>query len=398
MYPRPESADPKDEVDAVSVTVGAVVAQLERVYPPSLAEAWDSVGLVCGDPQDPVDRVLVCVDVTDEVVDEALATGVGLIVAHHPLLLRGVDSVAADRPKGRIVHRLIRGGCALFTAHTNADKAVGGVNDVLAELIGLRDTVPLEAEPVASLDKWVVMVPEEDADTVGAALFAVGAGALGDYRDCAWQVVGTGQFRPVGAARPAIGEVDELTRVTEARLELVAPRSSRTAVLAALREAHPYEEPAFDIFESAPVPGPVGLGRVGELAAPMTLRAFVEHVAARLPAAPWGIRAAGDPELTVSRVAVCGGAGDSLLGAAAASGAQVYLTGDLRHHPVDEQLRTGGPALVDAGHWASEFPWCAKAAELVTATTGIAATVYDRPTDPFVLHAGFPDAGTVNGR
>lgn len=375
----------------MSVTVGDLVTLLEAAYPPALAEDWDSVGLVCGDPAEPVTKVLVCVDVTDDVVEAALAGGVGLLVAHHPLLLRGVDSVSADRPKGRIVHRLIRGGCALFTAHTNADKALGGVSDALAEALGLRDTVPLRAEPTAALDKWVVMVPEAEVEAVGAAMFDVGAGALGEYRDCAWQVVGTGQFRPVGAARPAIGAIDEVTRLAEARLELVAPRFLRTTVLTALRAAHPYEEPAFDILEPAAPSSGLGLGRVGELAEPMTLREFVSYAADRLPRAPWGIRAAGDPAAVVQRVAVCGGAGDSLLGAAAASGAQVYVTGDLRHHPVDEALRTGGPALVDAGHWATEFPWCAKVAELVTGSAGLPAEVYDRPTDPFVLH-GVPAA------
>lgn len=374
-----------------AVTLDRVIDGLEEAYPPRLAQDWDSVGLVCGDPAQAVRRALVCVDVTAEVVSTAVASGCGLVVAHHPLLLRGVDTVAASTPKGALIHRLIREGCALYTAHTNADSARPGVSDALAELLGVRGTVALQPIPT-ELDKWVVMVPLDAAAQVRAGLFTAGAGEIGDYRHCAWTVEGVGQFEPLPGARPTIGSVGGLTEVAEARVEVVADRRLRTGVLAALRAAHPYEEPAFDILELAAVPDPgaadgVGLGRVGELADEVSLREFVDLAAARLPRSAWGIRAAGDPDRRIRRIAVCGGAGDSLIGAAAASGADVYLTGDLRHHVVDEALRTGGPALVDAGHWATEFPWCAQAAEILEAF-GVPADVYAGPTDPFGLHAG----------
>ncbi|EGD55774.1 hypothetical protein SCNU_06020 [Gordonia neofelifaecis NRRL B-59395] len=364
-----------------------VVAELERRYPPSLAESWDAVGLVCGDRAESARRVLVCVDVTDAVVDAALADGVELIVAHHPLLMRGATSVAADTSKGRIVHRLIRGGCGLFSAHTNADKARSGVSDALAEVLGVLDTVPLAAEPVAPLDKWIVMVPEGNADQVSEAMFGAGAGAIGDYRDCQWSVVGTGQFLPMDGAEPAVGAVGNLTRVDEERLEMVAPRGRRGMVLEALRAAHPYEEPAFDVFEQAAVGSDVGLGRIGRLPTAMTFADFVDHAGRVLPKASWPIRGAGDPDARIETVAVCGGAGDSLIGAAAAAGADVYLTGDLRHHVVDEARRTAGPALVDAGHWATEFPWCATVADILT-EIGCQATVFEDATDPFAVVPG----------
>ncbi|WP_026918655.1 Nif3-like dinuclear metal center hexameric protein [Gordonia shandongensis] len=370
----------------MSPTLGDVTAELDRVYPPALAEPWDAVGLVCGDPDESVRRVLTCVDVTDAVVDEALRIDAGLIVAHHPLLMRGVTSVSADTAKGRLIHRLIRGGCALFSAHTNADKARRGVSDALADLLGVTDTVPLAPEPVAPLDKWVVMVPEANTEQVSEAMFGAGAGSLGDYRDCLWSVVGTGQFLPVDGAAPALGAVGDLTRVDEARLELVAPRRRRAAVLAALRGAHPYEEPAFDVFEQAAIDGDVGLGRVGRLPAAMTLAEFVDHADAMLPRAPWPIRAAGDPDGVIETVAVCGGAGDSMIDAATAAGADVYLTGDLRHHVVDESRRAGAPALVDAGHWTTEFPWCVTAAAVVE-SLGCRAEVFSEPTDPFTVVA-----------
>ncbi|GAC57076.1 hypothetical protein GOHSU_16_00330 [Gordonia hirsuta DSM 44140 = NBRC 16056] len=368
----------------MTVTLGALIDALERAYPPALAESWDAVGLVCGDPDDPVDTALVCVDVTEAVVDEALRLGAQLIVAHHPLLLRGVESVAASTPKGRLIHRLIRGGCALYSAHTNADKVRGGVSDALADVLGVQHTVPLAPEPVVPLDKWVVMVPEGSAEQVSEAMFRAGAGALGEYRNCQWSVVGTGQFLPVDAARPAIGALGELTLVDEERIEMVAPRGRRSAVLAALRGAHPYEEPAFDVFAQVALDSDIGLGRVGRLAAPMSLAEFTDHAARVLPRAPWGIRTAGDPQATVQVVAVCGGAGDSLIDAATAAGADVYLTADLRHHVVDEALRAGSPALIDAGHWATEFPWCTTVVELL-ADHGCTAAVFAPSTDPFTV-------------
>ncbi|MGC4934894.1 Nif3-like dinuclear metal center hexameric protein [Gordonia sp. DT30] len=369
-----------------NVSVADVIAVLDDAYPPRLAESWDAVGLVCGDPQEPARRILVCVDVTDDVVEAAGAGGYGLIVAHHPLLLRGVESVAADTPKGRIVHRLIRGGIALYTAHTNADKADPGVSDALAETLGLRDVTPIDPQPQRPVDKWVVMVPEGNAEQVSEAMFAAGAGAIGDYRDCAWSVVGTGQFEAIDGASPAIGQIGERTRVDEARVEMVAERGLRTRVLAALRGAHPYEEPAFDVLEQAALPSALGLGRVGVLPEPVTVGEFAARAAVVLRT-PWGVRATGPADRRIETVAVCGGAGDSLLAAVARLGVDAYLTGDLRHHPVDEALRAGGPVLIDAGHWATEFPWCRQAADLIAGATGSPVDCHDDPTDPFTVHA-----------
>ncbi|CAM4024319.1 Nif3-like dinuclear metal center hexameric protein [Tsukamurella strandjordii] len=360
-----------------------VIRILDEAYPPRLAEGWDSVGLVCGDPAAEVTRVLACVDVTADVVDAALDQGVQLIVAHHPLLLRGVDTVAASTPKGALVHRLITGGCALFTAHTNADRAHGGVNDALAAALGLTVTGPVEyLDQARPLDRWGVMVPSEQADEVLAAMFAAGAGRVGEYSECAWRVDGTGQFLPGTAANPAVGAVGEPTTVRETRVELVADRSARAEIERALRRAHPYEEPAFDVLELVGGEREWGLGRVGSLPEAVPLREFTERAARALGVA---VRAAGDPDAPVRTVAVCGGAGDSLLGTVSRLGVDAYVTGDLRHHPVDEHLRAGGPAVLDAGHWGTEFPWCAAVAELLGSV--LDARVYDRPTDPFTVRA-----------
>lgn len=346
---------------SAGVRLADVIAVLDAAYPPRLAQDWDSVGLVCGDPDDPVESVTVAVDATAEVIAEVPDRG--LLLAHHPLLLRGVDTVAANTAKGALIHRLIRTGRALFTAHTNADSASPGVSDALADALGLR--VEDVLSPVAAgpdLDKWVVFVPVADATSLREALFAAGAGRIGDYSHCSWSVAGTGQFLPHDGATPAIGEVGTVEQVSEDRVEVIAPSRLRAVLLAALRASHPYEEPAFDILPLAPIPGDVGIGRIGSLLRPEPLSAFVSRVRAALPPTSWGVRASGDPDAMVSRVAVCGGAGDSLLGAVTSADVQAYVTADLRHHPADEHRRASDVALVDVAHWASEFPWCAQAA------------------------------------
>lgn len=368
----------------MSVKLADVIAVLDEAYPPRLAESWDSVGLVCGDPDDEVESVTIAIDATPAVVDEVPQAS--LLLAHHPLLLRGVDTVAASTPKGALVHRLIRSGRSLFTAHTNADSARPGVSDALAEALGLRVEAVLEpASDAPDIDKWVVYVPAENAEAVQAAVFGAGAGHIGDYSHCSWSVGGVGQFLPHEGAAPAVGSIGKVERVAEDRFEVVAPARSRAAVLAAMRAAHPYEEPAFDIFAMVPPPGDAGLGRVATLARPEPLRSFVSRVGAALPRTSWGVRAAGDPDMPVSRVAVCGGAGDSLLTAAARAGVQAYVTADLRHHPADEHTRASDVALIDVAHWASEFPWCEQAAGVLRSHFGaeLPVRVSSIRTDPW---------------
>ncbi|MEU7140817.1 Nif3-like dinuclear metal center hexameric protein [Nocardia sp. NPDC046473] len=369
-------------------TLADLIEVLDAAYPPKLAESWDSVGLVAGDPGEVVTRVLFAVDATAGVVEEAIDWRAQALVVHHPLLLRGVDTVAADTPKGALLHRLIRSGCALFTAHTNADSADPGVSDALAAALGLAVTGPIDAKPEAPVDNWVVQVPRAHTDAVLAALFAAGAGGSGDYRDCALRVPAVGQFRPMSQANPAIGAIGELQQVDEDRLEVIAPPAARSAILAALRAAHPYEDPAYHITERALLPSAVGIGRVGTLAAPESLRAFTDRVAAALPPTAWGVRAAGDPDRTIYTVAVCGGAGDSYLDAVTRRGVDAYVTSDLRHHPVDEHLRKGGPALIDAAHWATEFPWCAQAERVVRdGLPDLETRVSTQRTDPWTVSA-----------
>ena len=373
------------------LTVGDVVAALERRYPPQWAEGWDAVGLTCGDPDAPAERVLFAVDPAPVVVAEAREWNADLLVTHHPLLLRGVNSVAATTPKGRVVHDLVRHDVALFSAHTNADSADPGVSDALASALGLAGLRPLKPM-VEALDKVVVFVPHADAQRVLDALASAGAGRIGDYDRCGYLLSGTGTFRPLAGANPTIGTVGEVEQVPETRLEMVLPRDRRDAVVAALRAAHPYEEPAFDVVELAGFDSRRGLGRVGQLPEPETLEDLVGRVAAAIPATVAGVQAGGDPERVVQTVAVCGGAGDSLLDAAARSGADAFVTADLRHHPAVEALDGGGPALVNVSHWASEWPWLASASEALALDLGdggraLQMRVSEVCTDPWTMHA-----------
>jgi dinuclear metal center YbgI/SA1388 family protein len=268
-------------------TVRDVVAALDARFPRAWAEQWDRVGLVLGEFDNVVRTVLCVVDCVPETVEEAAGMGANLIIAHHPLLLKGVSSVAPDTYKGRIVHRLIKADIALYVAHTNADVANPGVSDALAarlDLVGLRPLVP------------------------------------------------------AGPDSPAAGQGR-------------------------------------------------GVGRVGELAAPMPLAELARFVARRLPPTAAGVRAAGDPERLIRTLAVCGGAGDSFLGDAGRAGADAYLCADLRHHPASEHLADGGPALLDAAHWATERPWLDEVAGRLQAQFPVTALVSDLDTDPWTVHA-----------
>lgn len=342
---------------AAAPTLGDVVALLDTWYPPATADSWDAVGLVAGDPAQPVRKVMLAVDVTEAVAREAVAWGADLLVVHHPLFLKPVHSFAATTPKGRTVATLVAGGCALLTAHTNADQAVGGVSEALATALGLTDLEPIVPAPADPLDKITVMVPADAAAPVRAAIAEAGAGGIGHYDHCTFSTPGTGRFRPLEGAEPAVGTIGDIATVEEERIEAVLPRHRRRAVVAAMLAAHPYEQPAYDVAELADAGArPEGTGRVG-LVERTTLADFAAAVAAALPATAHGVRVAGDPARSVRRIAVCGGAGDFLLDRLATSDVDVYVTSDLRHHPAAEFIEKDGPALVDVAHWAAEWTW-----------------------------------------
>ncbi len=338
-------------------TLREIVDLVHGWYPPETADSWDAVGLVYGDPEAGVGKVLFAVDPAPEVAEEAAEWGADLLVVHHPLFLKPVHGFPATTPKGRTLSTLAGAGCSLLTAHTNADRAVDGVSETMGQALGLTDLAPLTGATGPAMDKLVVFVPAEKADHVRDAIAGAGAGEIGDYDHCTFSTAGEGRFRPLEGANPTIGSVGNVEVVDEVRIESVLPRSRRTAVVTAMLAAHPYEEPAYDVLELAdPGVAEAGVGRIGSVRE-TTLQHFAEAVAHALPETAHGVRVAGNPDHVVRRVAVCGGAGDFLLDTVRGTDADVYVTSDLRHHPASEFREHDGPALVDVAHWAAEWTW-----------------------------------------
>jgi dinuclear metal center YbgI/SA1388 family protein len=369
-------------------TLSELVDLLHGWYPPATADSWDAVGLVSGDPDQPVSKVMFAVDPVLPVTQEAAEWGAQLLVVHHPLFLKGVHGVARTTPKGRTLGALQDAGCALLTAHTNADQAVGGVSEALAAALGLTDVQPVTAVSNQSLDKLTTYVPVADAERVRQALGQAGAGVIGDYDSASFSTPGEGRFRPLEGAHPTVGEVGTLEVVDEVRIECVLPRAARPRVVAAMLAAHPYEEPAYDVVELAdPGTAATGSGRIGTVEE-TTLDGFARAVAEALPSTAHGVRVAGNPTRVVRRVAVCGGAGDFLLDAVRRTDADAYVTSDLRHHPASEFLEHDGPALVDVAHWAAEWTWLPVVAARLAAAVGdtVETRVSTTCTDPWTLH------------
>jgi dinuclear metal center YbgI/SA1388 family protein len=351
------------------ITLREVVGLLDEWYDPAWAESWDAVGLVTGDPEQPVRKVLLAVDPAPAVVDEAVAWGADLVVVHHPLLLTPVSSMAATTPKGRVLHSLARHGIALLTAHTNADVPADGVNESLARAVGIVEPRVVVDEGPEGLDKLTYFVPAQQADAVREAVADAGAGQVGDYDRCSFSTPGEGRFRPLEGANPTLGTVGAVETVEEVRVECVLRRSQRSAVVAALLAAHPYETPAYDVVALADDAGVSdrGHGRIGRLAAPTTLREFADRVRDALPATAHGVRVSGDPDRRVETVVVGSGAGDYLLDVVLGTGADVYVTSDLRHHRASEFREHDGPARGDVAHWAAEWTWLPVAARKLAA-------------------------------
>ena len=336
-------------------TISSVTDALEAWAPPGSARDYDNVGLQVGDASRAVETGLLALDATPQVLEEAEEIGADLIVTHHPLLFRPLDGVTADSYVSNLALRLAEAGVALYSIHTNLDAAAGGVSFALADRLGLTDVGFLDGYE-DTLYKLAVFVPEDAFDPVREALADAGAGQIGDYEACAFAVEGTGFFKPGEGANPHIGEAGgEVESARERKLEVEVARWSLGPVMAALEEAHPYEEVAYDLYPVQQKNTRAGLGALGTLDEPMPLPAFLDRVATRLDAG--SLRYAGDDDTTVERVAVCGGAGSDFIGTARSAGADAYVTADVKYHEFFQTLDrdgTPGMALVDPGHYESE--------------------------------------------
>jgi len=327
-------------------TAGDYRDAINSFAPFSLAQSWDNVGLLIGSPGMDVTRALIALDATREVLNEAACDGVDLLITHHPIIFEGIKSIPAHSP----VYHAILCNMAVICAHTNLDIATGGVNDVLADSFGLREAAPLETTSSTAYRKVVVFVPADSAEAVYAAMTQAGAGTQGGYTGAAFFSEGQGRFVPQQGANPTIGKVGNLEKVSEKRIEMLVAPGLLPAVLAAMKKAHPYEEPAFDIIETHSHSERFGLGRIGKLPTPLSPEQLAALVRERLGCPPVKYTPGRTP---IERVAVCGGSGGDLLERAWELGAQALVTGDVRHHQLLE-AREIGITLIDAGHYATE--------------------------------------------
>ncbi|GEL07254.1 Nif3-like dinuclear metal center hexameric protein [Salisediminibacterium halotolerans] len=325
----------------------AIIQAFERFSPKSLAFDGDKIGLQIGTLSKPVAKVMITLDVNEQIVDEAVEKGAELIISHHPLIFKPLEHVRTDSSYGRAVQKLLKHDIALYTAHTNLDNAKGGVNDLMAEALGLQQTdifVPAGEDP---LKKLIVFVPEETADEVREALGEAGAGHIGDYSHCSFNAKGTGAFKPGDSSNPHIGKQGEMEFVNEVKVETVYPHSIEKTVLNAMKKAHPYEEVAYDVYDLAMDGEVYGLGRIGYLPAEESLERFCERVKNAFDIS--SVRAVGDLTAGVKKVAVLGGDGNKYAMKALHKGADVYVTGDIYYHVAHDAMNEG-LKMVDPGH------------------------------------------------
>ncbi len=319
--------------------------------PPAIAWERDNPGLQCGDSRAPVRGILVALEATEAIVREARRKRANLIVTHHPLLFKPLRTLTPHTGAGLVLQECIRSKIALFAAHTNLDFTRGGTSFALAGALGLRDVQFLET-PYHIHRKIVTFVPPAHADRVAEAMADAGAGVIGQYDRCSFRIHGTGTFRGSESARPVIGKTGRFERVSEVRLEMILPQWNVDRVVRALRRVHPYEEVAFDLYPLENISEDHGMGVIGVLPRPVRTDRFLRQIARSLKSG--GLRWAGNPATRVRRVAACGGSGGDLLESAIASGADLFVTADVRYHTFHEAA--GRIVLVDGGHYETEAP------------------------------------------
>lgn len=337
----------------MSVKCQAVIEVMDKLAPRYLAEDWDNVGLLAGSPAQEINGIMVCLDVTEQVVDTAIANGVNMIIAHHPLIFKPLTHLRTDSAPGKLLTKVIKADLAVLCAHTNLDIANGGVNDVLARKLQLENIGPLTNSYREQLVKLVVFVPTEQVGQVQAAITQAGAGHIGNYSHCTFRTEGVGTFLPASGTNPFIGETGKLAQVPEFRLETILPAKISNRVIKAMLKSHPYEEVAYDLYPLNNSGREFGLGRIGHLAEKVCLADFARAVRQSLGLSQ--IRLSGDLKQLIHKVAVCGGSGAGLIKRAAFMGADALVTGDLKYHEAQDALALG-IAVIDAGHYATEAP------------------------------------------
>lgn len=323
-----------------------IVQLFEQFSPKNLAMEGDKIGLQIGSLNRKVERVMIALDVLENVVDEAIEKNVQLIIAHHPPIYRALQKLSTETPQGRMIEKLIKHDIAVYAAHTNLDVAIGGVNDLLAEALGIKNAEVLVNTHEIPLKKIAVYVPNESAEQVRQALGNAGAGFIGNYSHCSFSAEGTGRFLPGEGTNPYIGKPGELEAVEEVRIETVVPETILKKTISAMLKAHPYEEVAFDVYPLENGSDQLGLGRIGTVEE-TTLREFSEHVKKALEVNQ--VRVVGNFDAKVRKVAVLGGDGNKYFHQAKFKGADVYVTGDIYYHTAHDAMMAG-LNMIDPGH------------------------------------------------
>ncbi len=364
--------------------VSDIAQTIEAIIPAALAQDWDNVGLLVGDADATVKNILLAIDVTKDVLAEARRLKADMIVSYHPVIWDGLKKITAQGPTAT-VYNLIKSGIAVYSIHTSLDVLAGGVNDGLAEILGIENAEPLGdfvQNPAGDTYKLAVFVPIEATAKLANAIYAAGAGNIGNYSHCGWSTEGTGTFKPLKDSNPTIGSKGRIEKVREMRLEAVVPVAKLDSVIAAMKKAHPYETPAFDVFRMHDPRGRFGLGRVGKLAKPMRVGPLIERIKKATGAKAVGL--VGDPKRMVKSAAVCAGTCGSILNKVIAAKADLYLTGELKHHQA-LAAQEAGLTCICLSHTVSErFILKKLSRELKNRLKSVTIRISKKDADPFV--------------
>ncbi len=329
--------------------VREIIKYIEKLAPARLAQEWDNTGLLTGDSNAEVKKILLTIDITKDVLREAKRTGCSFIISYHPVIWDGLKTVK----KGSIIYELVRNDISVYSIHTALDAVSGGINDELAELVGIKNPQPVGdfVQSGQNNYKLVVFVPADSLEKVANAVFKAGAGWIGNYSHCSFRSAGTGTFLPLEGAKPAIGRQGKFEKVDEIRFESIVPAAKIEAVVKAMRDAHPYEMPAFDVIRLYDVEDKIGLGRIGLLEEPVQLNVILEKISKATGAKAAGI--VGPKRRIVRKAAVCAGSCGKLIMNIIAEKCDLYLTGEIKHHQA-LAAQQAGVTVVCLSHTISE--------------------------------------------
>lgn len=324
---------------------------LESKFPLYLQEDFDNCGVQCGDIQQDITHVMVCFEMSEQIIEEAIEKNCNLVISHHPLILRhGICKIEPKDRIGKMLYKALTNKIVLYSMHTNIDSGEGGGNDAFAELLQLKNVEVLSPSK-ENFQKLNIYVPGNAVDNLKNALFNIGCGVQGNYCNCCYSSEGTGQFKPLEGSNPAIGNLNQIEQVREVRLEMIFPAYLQSAVIKTIYENHPYEEPAFELVNLENKNRKNGLGRIGYLPEKMTVADFLKYVKEKMQLED--LRYCGDENKMIEKVAVCGGGGANFIDLAISQKADAYISGDFKYH--DFFKSESGTLLVDIGHYEGEY-------------------------------------------